>query len=348
MFKYLSLLILVTTAFAGCKPNSPSNEASTGTVTALLSLEELSKCRVYSSLDSALKQPDSVFCLSLEGQGLKAVPEEIFALRNLQYLSLANNQIAAIQPGVRNFENLQYLLVNDNQLTALPDEVTLLTNLVSMNADNNRIQQLPQDLSKLGQLVYFDAKHNNLSSLPNSLGRLANLKELTLSHNKIAILPESIGELAKLETLSLDSNSLSALPPGFEKLRKLSALSLINNRFEDGPAVLAKMQFEFFQFSPQPSIQASEVIFGQFVSEGTFHRLEQGDFLHFDLIEDDGDTLDLLCLKRIEGDFDKLQASLPGKGQRVQVRWQSVEKYFQEHIEGYAKVNELLKVELLK
>ena len=52
--------------------------------------------KVYTSIKSALLQPDSVTRLKLRRKGLKEIPPEVMQLKNLRELDLTSNKISRI------------------------------------------------------------------------------------------------------------------------------------------------------------------------------------------------------------------------------------------------------------
>jgi len=52
--------------------------------------------KTYTSLESALKNPEQVYRLKLQKQELKDFPKEIFLMKNLRQLDLSKNKIKVI------------------------------------------------------------------------------------------------------------------------------------------------------------------------------------------------------------------------------------------------------------
>jgi Leucine-rich repeat (LRR) protein len=96
-------------------------------------------------------------------------PDNLQALKNLEILRFANNQLTTIPHHISTFSKLQELDLSNNQITSLPDEIGNLSNLQTLILNNN-----------------------NLTSLPLSLEQLENLKTISLANNPIVNLPESI------------------------------------------------------------------------------------------------------------------------------------------------------------
>lgn len=140
--------------------------------------------------------------LSLNGQGIKDLPNEIGYL-----------------------QHLKHLLLTDNRLQTLPDSIGQLTQLSKINLANNRLKTLPVSIGKLQHLKSLSLAANQLSSLPISLGRLSQLRYLNVSYNRLLQLPFTFVDLAALRHLNICHNkSLTALPSPIDKLSQLNTL----------------------------------------------------------------------------------------------------------------------------
>ncbi len=72
---------------------------------------------IYRDLTKAFQNPLDVRVLILSEQKLKALPEKIGQLKNLQMLDLSDNQLIILPKEIRQLKNLQELFLNYNQLT---------------------------------------------------------------------------------------------------------------------------------------------------------------------------------------------------------------------------------------
>ena len=64
---------------------------------------------VYTSIDDALKNPENVYRLNLEGQDLTVFPKTIGILKNLVELDLDGNILAEIPDEIGQLKNLEIL-----------------------------------------------------------------------------------------------------------------------------------------------------------------------------------------------------------------------------------------------
>ena len=140
----------------------------------------LENLKVYTSINEAIKSPDSVFRLNLSKNKLKKVPSEVFLFRNLRELNLSKNKITEIPAGIEN-----------------------LTELIVLNLSRNYLALLPSEIGALNKLVLIDASQNYISKLPAEIGNLSRLEEFILWQNEIVVLPPEISKLTKLKKLDM-------------------------------------------------------------------------------------------------------------------------------------------------
>lgn len=135
---------------------------------------------VFTSIDEALKTPESVYRLKLKIKA-DSLPEEIFQFVNLQELVVNKCRLSVVNVRISELAFLQRLDVSNNQLVRLPESLCLLSNLKELIISRNHIEELPNDIGNLLNLEYIDAWDNPLYSLPESISRLQfSLKELDL------------------------------------------------------------------------------------------------------------------------------------------------------------------------
>lgn len=145
----------------------------------LLSLSNLDTCKVYTSLEEALRNPNQVVRLKLSRAKLKKFPEEIRQLVNLQELDLSKNKLHTL-PDSLGLPYLQRLTLAKNSFEEFPVAICRLTHLKELVLSQNEIQALPSSIGQLKELEYLDLWSNNLGIYPNELSQLTALKELDL------------------------------------------------------------------------------------------------------------------------------------------------------------------------
>lgn len=124
----------------------------------------------------------------LSQNNLESVPFELFALPNLDTLSLSRNQL--------------------KHLPTASSSVNVMELLEGLNAAERAPHVEPYQCHKLRELYI---SHNELDSLPPTLFQLCNLETLDASHNSLTYLPLQLWVAPKLKKLQLQHNDLSQL-----------------------------------------------------------------------------------------------------------------------------------------
>ncbi len=99
--------------------------------------------------------------LDLSGQGLTAVPSDVFKRTDLVELDVSRNRLKG----------------------ALPAEIRMLTKLKTLDASDNAMTGVPAEIGQLRDLTTLDLSGNQLTGLPLELGNLTNLRTLDLRGN---------------------------------------------------------------------------------------------------------------------------------------------------------------------
>jgi Leucine-rich repeat (LRR) protein len=136
--------------------------------------------KIYKTLAAALKNKSTAYRLDLSRTKLKAIPQEVFQLKELRELNLSNNKI-----------------------TQLPKEIALLSKLTELNLSNNRIAEVPQEIGQLNYLKVLRINRNELTTIPKETGLLKKLEILDMWSNEIDSLPSEIQNLSNLKELEL-------------------------------------------------------------------------------------------------------------------------------------------------
>ena len=113
----------------------------------------------------ASNEPDiDASALDLSGQGLTAVPMDVFTRTDLTKLDLSDNMLTG----------------------ALPAEVRHLSKLQRLDLSHNSFTGVPAEVGQLSELLYLDLSYNQLTGLPYELGNLKKLEVLDLTGNEYA------------------------------------------------------------------------------------------------------------------------------------------------------------------
>ncbi len=136
--------------------------------------------KMYTSIEEAMLNPDSVKYLSLKHKKLRIIPKEVFL-----------------------FKNLEVLDISKNKLEEIPEDIEKLVKLREISVANNSLTTLPIQIGKLVQLKKIIAYQNNIALLPTTIGNLKNLELLDLWSNEIESFPEEIKALKQLKFVDL-------------------------------------------------------------------------------------------------------------------------------------------------
>ncbi|MHA1727234.1 MAG: leucine-rich repeat domain-containing protein [Promethearchaeota archaeon] len=181
--------------------------------------------------------------LILIGRNIKALPESIGNLIDLQEFYIINDNILSTLPdSLCSLLNLKVLNINGNNLKSLPESVGNLKNLEQLYLEINSLRRLPDSIGDLLNLNWLYLKGNNLKYLPESLENLINLERLFLSGYQLNKVPQSIENLQKLKILNIEHIDSSELNFSFNNLKNLRVLNLIGNRFRSLPDSIGTMQ----------------------------------------------------------------------------------------------------------
>ncbi|MER5539248.1 leucine-rich repeat domain-containing protein [Streptomyces mirabilis] len=183
----------------------------------------------------------SIHTLSLSGNHISTVPEEIANLANLTKLNLSNNRLIELPEAITELTNLTVLNLSGNQLSSIPERIRNLANLTHLHLMNNQLTEFPGEIAKLANLAFIDLDQNNLTSIPKEMENLENLLNLDIMNNNLSELPEVIFRLTNLTHLSLGGNPFSSIPEEIGNLRNLTHLHLVNENLAELPEVIGSL-----------------------------------------------------------------------------------------------------------
>jgi Leucine-rich repeat (LRR) protein len=142
----------------------------------------------FTSIQEAMKNPESVIKLELRRKGLKTFPKEILQMKNLQYLDLSKNKLLELPPEIGELTNLQVLILSKNKITSLPTQIGMLQNLEILNINQNDLVALPPQLGNLRNLRNLDLWSNEIGVFPEELKYLKNLNVMDL---RVVLIPDA-------------------------------------------------------------------------------------------------------------------------------------------------------------
>jgi leucine-rich repeat protein SHOC2 len=153
---------------------------STSAQAQLLDTLALDTVKTYTSLESALKNPEQVYRLKLSKQKLQEFPMEILKLKNLNVLDLGKNRIKVVPAGIKELKYLQDVSMPKNKMVNFPLALCELVHLKRLNLSVNQIESLPKQIGQLTELTVLDLWSNNIGTYPTEMNQLTSLKEMDL------------------------------------------------------------------------------------------------------------------------------------------------------------------------
>lgn len=148
----------------------------------------------------------SIKSVIILGQNLKDVPNEIWNLKNITKLELADNHLTKISEKINKMNSLEVLHLSQNNLGSIPP-LNNLDRLTEIYLDNNNLKRLPNGLEQLNNLKRLSVKNNYLRDYAVQKTIFPeNLTALDLGGNILTKIPLSIFTLKNLEYLRLSGN----------------------------------------------------------------------------------------------------------------------------------------------
>ncbi|XP_057612721.1 leucine-rich repeat and IQ domain-containing protein 4 [Chionomys nivalis] len=208
---------------------------------------------------------DRTYFIDGSNQGLKTIPSEILALKEIEELHLENNQISEIPQDIQNLKNVKVLYLHKNKLQGLSPELGFLSSLESLDLSGNPLlysslrvlsclrtlrelrlyqtglREVPSVICKsLHHLELLGLSGNNLKSLPKEIVNQSKLKEIYLKHNQFSAFPSDLCALFNLEVIDLDHNKLKAIPDEIGNLVGLQQFYVASNNLPLLPESLSR------------------------------------------------------------------------------------------------------------
>jgi hypothetical protein len=102
---------------------------------------------------------------------------------NIRWLLLSCNRIRAIPETISTLTNLQQLDLEDNKIRAIPETISTLTNLQQLDLGRNKIRMIPESIAALVNLRSLSLKRNKIDDVPDVLAKMRKLKSLRINKN---------------------------------------------------------------------------------------------------------------------------------------------------------------------
>ncbi|KAJ1369367.1 hypothetical protein KIN20_030807 [Parelaphostrongylus tenuis] len=156
--------------------------------------------------------------IELVGCELRSVESRWFALPMLLCLELADNCLGKATDFVKfkllsRLKNLQYLSLMNNEIETIPPYFfeSLPPSLITLNLSHNRLVSLPKSLVNVRNLRTLYLGHNLLSHLPRDMSDM-DLRCLCVDHNRLPWLPHDLRS-RRFEKLYFSNNPMVAPSP---------------------------------------------------------------------------------------------------------------------------------------
>lgn len=183
-----------------------------GNIVAQITPSKEPEKKEYTSLESALKEPEKVFRLNLSNQKINFKEDIWTRFPNLEFLSLKDDHLTNLPEGISQLKNLKILDLSGNDFTTLPNSFKNLNNLEELFLNNEKNMNLEKTIDE------------TLSLLPK-------LRILHLENDHLKKLPKNINKVKNLETLYLNDNEFKNFPKEIKNLRDLKYIDFRNNQF---------------------------------------------------------------------------------------------------------------------
>lgn len=134
---------------------------------------------VYRDLSDALANPDDVFHLRLKIKN-GVIPDEIFALHNLEVLELKKGKIETLPEGFAKLKKLRKLDLSGNDIQWFPEVLLEMHWLQELRLGKNPLQRIPDDIHRMESLGVLDLWSTQVTRLPVSVSEMKNLTTLDL------------------------------------------------------------------------------------------------------------------------------------------------------------------------
>jgi Leucine-rich repeat (LRR) protein len=180
-------------------------------------------------LELTKSKPFALTEIPMELYNFSHLKELHLGLADSYYMSGMTNTIQEVHKEINKLKDLELLSLGENNLTSLPEEIGELKNLKKLYLQNNNLESLPESFGMLENLETLALFNNPLTDFPKSMTNLKNLKNLTIFGNGFTELPEFIYSLDQLEVLCV-------LGPDYDEeimVKNRTKLSRLSSRLLD-------------------------------------------------------------------------------------------------------------------
>ncbi|XP_060672073.1 disease resistance protein RPV1 isoform X2 [Ziziphus jujuba] len=170
--------------------------------------------------------------LSLNGTGIKELPESIENIKKLKQLSLNDcKRLKSLPQSIWKLKYLERLIVFDcpNLQGKFPEIWDVMECLDEIDLEGTGIEELPESIENIKKLKYLNLKDcKRLKSLPQSIWKLKYLEKLIVCAcpNLQGKFPEIWDVMECLYEIDLEGTGIEELPESIENLTGLTNLNL--------------------------------------------------------------------------------------------------------------------------
>ena len=192
--------------------------------------------------NNIMKIPSNIYNLEnlkdlfLSENNISRLPKEFAKCKKLTQLCLSNNSISNIET-LCEMKELEYLSLFNNQIFEIPSNICNLENLSVLDLSKNNISYLPKEFGKCKKLKKLYLLINSITNI-ETICEIQTLEYLSLFNNQIVEISNNIYKLKNLKDLNLTNNFIYSLPKEFANCEKLRFLYLNNNKIKNIPVEL--------------------------------------------------------------------------------------------------------------
>ena len=159
-----------------------------------------------------------VVSLKLFKNHLRMLPSEMFSAIQLRRLDLSQNLLETVSPDLFALPNLEYLSLGHNRLKEIPETSNWSSSLLSLDLSENLLSTLPQGIQH-SSIEILNLSRNQFTLVPKCLCRVRTLTSLDLSYMPISYLPKEMEHLDHLVNLNVSNANITDLTNGGGVLR---------------------------------------------------------------------------------------------------------------------------------
>lgn len=243
ILKYLffSLIIILVGGSQLCAQNKSKDEVNFSVGSSLRVKDADPTDSIFFSLEDALKTPDRVSELSLEGRMLKHFPIEILSFKNLQRLNISYNRINSLPINLFDKCNKLHVLQYAGNELQTPPAIVFHPSLTVLDLSDNLLTEFPMAIRSCKKLQELDLHGNAISTYPISADKLPSLKSLILSGNPLNELGAWVLNQSALKILFIDNTKIVKLPAELCLMSSLRFLNIEENMGIDLPSCMCSM-----------------------------------------------------------------------------------------------------------